>query len=90
MKAAQLVRRRVADETGGFAEYVVWHLPSPLPSSTHPFKYRLAYLVGRQCVARYDNESGKSDHRHFGGNKRTFSFSNPQQLMADFEADSAR
>lgn len=90
MKAALLLRRRVADARGGFAEYVVWLLPKPLPPSTHTFKYRLAYVVGRECVIRYDNELGKGDHRHYGGRERAYKFSSPKKLIVDFEADIAR
>jgi Family of unknown function (DUF6516) len=90
MKAALLLRRRVADAAGGFAEYVVWLLPTPLPPSTHTFKYRLAYVVGRECVIRYDNEVGKGDHRHYGGKEQTYRFSSPKQLIADFESDIPR
>jgi hypothetical protein len=90
MKAALLLRRRVADANGGFAEYVIWMLPKPLPPSTHAFKYRLAYVVGRTCVIRYDNEAGKGDHRHIGAKEQAYSFSSPGQLVADFEADMER
>ena len=90
MKATLLLRRRVADASGGFAEYVVWLLPKPLSPSTHAFKYRLAYVAGRECVIRYDNEIGKGDHRHYGGKELTYRVSNTKQLIADFEADIAR
>ena len=90
MKAASVLRRRVADANAGFAEYVVWLLPKPLPSSEHPYKYRLAYVVNRECVVRYDNERGKGDHRHFGGQEQAYAFSTPRKLIADFEADIAR
>ncbi|MBK6717051.1 MAG: hypothetical protein IPG57_18755 [Burkholderiales bacterium] len=90
MKARELLRRRVADEFGGFAEYVVWLLPQPLPPSQHPYKYRLAYVVDQRCVLRYDNERGKGDHRHFDGVEQPYTFSSPRRLVADFEADIAR
>lgn len=90
MKAAQLMRRRVASADGAFAEYVVWLLPKPMPPSKHPYKYRLAYVVNRECVVRYDNERGKGDHRHFGTRERPYVFSTPRKLIADFEADIER
>jgi hypothetical protein len=90
MKATLMLRRRVADANGGFAEYVIWLLPKPVLPSTHAFKYRLAYVAGQKCVIRYDNELGKGDHRHFGARERPYSFSSPTQLIADFEADIAR
>lgn len=34
---------------------------------SHTFRYRLADVVGGQCVLRYDNEPGKGGHRHAQG-----------------------
>ena len=90
MKATSILNKRVADSGGGFAEYVVWLLPKPLPPSGHPYKYRLAYVKDRKCVVRYDNERGKGDHRHFGAQERQYTFTTPRKLIADFEADIAR
>jgi hypothetical protein len=90
MKATPILNKRVADADGGFAEYVVWLLPKPLPPSEHAFKYRLAYVKNRECVVRYDNELGKGDHRHFGSQETPYAFSTPRKLIADFETDIAR
>jgi len=90
MKAAPILNKRVADAKGGFAEYVVWLLPEPLPPSEHRYKYRLAYVTNRQCVVRYDNERGKGDHQHVGSQERKYAFSTPRKLNADFESDIAR
>ena len=90
MKAVELVRTRVVYSPKAFAELVLWHPPSRLPGSVHRFKYRLAYVVEGKCVLRYDNESGKGGHRHFGEKERGYEFSSPEQLIADFERDIAR
>ena len=90
MKAASILNKRVADARGGFAEYVVWLVAEPLPPSKHRYKYRLAYIMNRQCVVRYDNERGKGDHRHFGSQETKYAFSTPRKLIADFESDIAR
>jgi len=90
MKAVALVRRRVVVANDAFVEVVVWRVAQTVPPSTHRFKYRLAYVVGGQCVVLYDNERGKGDHRHFGAKQRTYGFSSPDQLMVDFTADIAR
>lgn len=95
MKAVALVRRRVVVAADAFVELVVWQVPEPIPPSTHRFKYRLAYVVGRQCVLRYDNERGKGDHRHMTDDngaetEEPYAFSTPEQLMVDFETDIAR
>ena len=90
MKATELLRTRVALAEGAFAELVLWRVPTPVPGSRHGFKYRLAYVVGGTCVVRYDNESGKGDHRHFNTRERPYTFETPEQLIADFQADMAR
>ncbi len=90
MKAELLVRTRIVHSEFAFAELVLWRLPAPLPGSSHSFKYRLAYVVAGQCVLRYDNESGKGDHRHYAGSERAYAFTGPDELIAAFQADIAR
>jgi hypothetical protein len=89
MKAELLMRERRVLEVG-YIEVIVWRLPEPLSGSTHSFKYRLAYVVERECVLRYDNEAGKGDHRHIGGKETTYVFGSVDQLLDDFLADVAR
>lgn len=90
MKAVQLVRTRIVHSETAFAELVLWKLHAPIAGSTHAFKYRLAYVVNGVCVLRYDNETGKGDHRHFGTEERLYRFTTPERLIADFEHDIAR
>ena len=90
MKAVALVRRRVVLAADAFVEVVIWNVPEPVPPSTHLFKYRLAYVVEERCVLRYDNETGKGDHRHIEEKEEPYTFSTPDQLMSDFDADVAR
>ena len=90
MKATELLRTRVALSESAFAEMVLWRVPQPVPGSAHEFKYRLAYVVNETCVVRYDNESGKGDHRHFNSRERPYAFETPEKLIADFQADITR
>ncbi len=90
MKAVPLIRRRVVLAVDAFVEISVWRVPQPAPPAAHAFKYRLAYVVGGECVLRYDNERGKGDHRHEGAEEWPYTFSTPDQLMLDFSADIAR
>ena len=90
MKATLLVQTRIIYSPKSFSELVLWELPSPASGSEHRFKYRLAYVVEGQCVLRYDNETGKGDHRHYGERESDYRFSSPQQLLAHFERDIAR
>jgi hypothetical protein len=68
-------------------ELVVWKVPEPVSGSVHGFKYRLALVVAGECVLRYDNEAGKGDHRHLGGEQSPYSFTSPARLLADFWND---
>jgi len=90
MQAALLVRTRVVYSEASFAELVLWQVPAPVAGSTHHYKYRLAYVVEGVCMVRYDNETGKGDHRHFGERESKYSFSTPEALLAAFERDIAR
>lgn len=67
-----------------FVEMVLWRVPSPLPGSSHDFKYRLALVVQGICVLRYDNEAGKGDHKHKGDAEFPYRFISPQVLLEDF------
>lgn len=90
MSARELVRRRVEIADNAFADIVVWQVPRPVPGSSHSFKYRLALVVSQICVLRYDNESGKGDHRHVGADEMPYVFVDPRRLVADFMSDVAR
>jgi hypothetical protein len=90
MRARLLLRTRIAYTDTSFAELVLWRVPKPVAGSTHPFKYRLAYIVDGVCVVRYDNELGKGDHRHVGEQEYAYDFETPDTLIGDFQRDIAR
>lgn len=87
MKATPLLRERRVVAEGAFVEMVVWRVPSPVQGSAHGFKYRLAFVVNGVCVLRYDNESGKGDHKHIGDQQTPYPFTTPAQLIEDFWND---
>ena len=87
MKAEALAQERHVLAEDVFAEVVVWRVPRPVKGSRHQFKYRLALVVAGECVLRYDNETGKGDHRHVGKVETSYSFNGYQKLLADFWAD---
>jgi len=87
MQATQLLKSREVLDDISFVERVVWLLPSPAKGSSHALKYRLAYVEGGVCVVRYDNEAGKGDHRHIGAQEWPYTFTTPEQLLADFWQD---
>lgn len=90
MRAKLLVKRRIILALDQFAEVVIRQVPKAISGSTHLFKYRLAFVVSGTCVIRYDNESGKGDHRHIGEREKAYEFVDLNQLMADFERDIVR
>ena len=86
-----LYRQKFIYPDGAIREMVLWQLPRPSKDRSHGLKYRLYYgLADGTCVVRYDNETGKGDHRHIESAEEPYTFSTPDQLMADFEADVAR
>ena len=87
MKAEALAHERHVLAEDAFAEIVVWRVRHPVRGSTHRFKYRLALIVAGECVLRYDNETGKGDHRHVGEVETVYAFSGHEKLLADFWAD---
>jgi hypothetical protein len=90
MRAVELVRSRIVYAGNAFAELVLWGLSQPLAGSMHLYKYTPAYVVEGVSVLRYDNETGKGDHRHDGSAESPYSFSTPERLIADFLRDIER
>jgi hypothetical protein len=90
MKARLLFNRRAPVTELAFAELVLWEIRQPLPGCAHRYKYRLAFVVAGVCVLRYDNETGKGDHRHSGAAETGYDFISPDRLVADFFEDVRR
>lgn len=90
MKAELLTDRRITLGEDVFAEIVIWKLHKPLPGCRHRYKYRVAYVVRGVCVLRYDNETGKGDHRHLGARERLYEFVDIDRLLSDFRRDVTR
>jgi hypothetical protein len=90
LKATLVARNRITHGEEQFAEIVIWVVPEPLAGSSHNYKYRLAFVAHGVCVLRYDNETGKGDHRHSRGSEARYRFSTLDKLFADFERDVQR
>jgi hypothetical protein len=86
-EAALLLHEKVVVSDESIIEIVVWRLPRPTPDRPHGFKYRLYYGRGGVCLVRYDNETGKGDHRHVHGRELPYEFKSIEQLRRDFERD---
>jgi Family of unknown function (DUF6516) len=87
MPATLLLRERRVLGDGRFAEIAIWRVPSAARGSPHVFKYRLAFVVDGVCVLRFDNESGKGDHKHIREREMPYEFQGPDRLVDDFWAE---
>ena len=86
-KAALLLHEKVVLPDESIIEIVLWRLPRPTPDRPHGFTYRLYYGRDGVCLVRYDNETGKGDHRHVRGREMPYEFKSIAQLRRDFESD---
>ena len=73
-------------EDGSIIEMRIWRVPSPVPPSTHTFKYSLFYGRPGELIVLFDNERGKGDHRHIVEVEGAYRFETPEQLIDDFKA----
>jgi len=90
MKARLLQKSREEFAGGVIVETVLWELPEASPERPHRLKYRL--YCGREgnCIVRYDNETGKGDHRHYATHEEPYLFISFAKLVDDFLADVER
>jgi hypothetical protein len=91
MEALLVFRERFVYADGAIREMVLWRLPDKSPERPHGLKYRLYYGDAQgQCLVRYDNETGKGDHRHSSDRQERYTFVSVEQLVDDFLADIAK
>lgn len=87
-KAKLVAQDRIEFADGFMAEFVVWELPSKTSDRPHGYKYRLYYGDDKgACLVRYDNETGKGDHKHIGDKELPYTFVDIDTLFSDFEQD---
>jgi hypothetical protein len=70
----------------------LWQLPQPTVDRPHGLKYRLYLGHAGQTLVRYDNETGKGDHRHVGADEveLPYEFSSLETLLDDFRIECER
>ncbi len=93
MKAKLIYQEKFIYVDGAIREMVLWQLPRKTSDRPYGLKYRLYYgLDDGTCLVRYDNESGKGDHKHIEGREEPFHFKDAETLVADFleEIEKAR
>jgi len=88
MAAGLIYREKYIYSDGAIREMILWQLPGKTPDRPHGLKYRLYYgLNDGTFIVRFDNESGKGDHKHVGGREEDYHFRNVETLVADFLAE---
>ena len=88
-RAVLILDSKTVLDDGRVLQRKVWQLPQSAPDRPHGLKYRLYCGKDRQTIVRYDNESGKGDHRHVGPQEIEFryTFTSLAQLLQDFALD---
>lgn len=88
MRARLIYREKFIYTDGAVREMVLWQLPKATTDKPHGLKYRLYYgLADGTCIVRYDNETGKGDHKHTGRHEEFYRFTDVETLVADFLND---
>jgi hypothetical protein len=88
MNAKLILHTKKEDGKGNITEMVLWKLPEPTPDRPHGIKYRCYYGNAKgRCIVRYDNESGKGDHKHIGEKEMPYKFKTVERLIQDFMDD---
>lgn len=87
-KAKLLYRSKSLYPDGALREMVIWQLPTSTEERRYQLKYRLYYGdIQGKCFIRYDNETGKGDHRHYLDKEESYTFVSVEKLIADFQQD---
>ena len=90
MMARLLFREKFIYSDGSVREMVLWRLPARSVRRSRGVKYRLYYGSAHgTSLVRYDNETGKGDHRHHGDREDPYHFVDVDTLVRDFLADIA-
>ena len=88
MIAAVLIERsETVLPDGAIVEIIVWKVPEPVLGSKHLFKYRLFHGKDRRRIVGFDNERGKSDHRHLYGAEHPYLFPTTDTPLSDFRKE---
>jgi len=87
MDAELLFRKRIALSETKFVEMAVWKYPSLYEGARMGSNTDSRLVAEGVCVLRYDNESGKGDHKHIEEVEMAYRFTGLDSLQADFWQD---
>jgi hypothetical protein len=85
--ATLLIKVKKVYANGVIVERRVYELAEPNADAPHGYSYRLhcGTRTG-QTLVRFDNETGKGDHVHWGDTEQPYAFTTLDQLLDDFIA----
>ncbi|TVR66922.1 MAG: hypothetical protein EA420_01185 [Candidatus Competibacteraceae bacterium] len=85
-KATLILNLRDDRPNGVIIVQRIHRLAEPTAAAPHGYVYQLhcGTRAGRTLV-RFDNETGKGDHTHFGDAEQPYRFTTLERLLADFE-----
>ena len=88
-KATLILDSKTILQDGRLIQRKIWQLAKPDSSHKHGFKYSLYCGNSGITVVRYDNETGKGDHKHVGREELEgfYLFTSLHQLLTDFVSD---
>jgi len=89
MKARLILDTKTILTDGRIIQRKIWKLPQRIEGRPHALKYRLYCVKSGKTIVRYDNETGKGDHRHVGPEEveSVYVFVSLVQLLIDFDTD---
>ena len=89
MKARLILDTKTILADGRIIQRKIWKLPQTTEGRPYALKYRLYCGKGGKTIVRYDNETGKGDHRHVGPEEleSAYVFMSLVQLLIDFDTD---
>lgn len=89
MKVRLILDTKTILTDGRIIQRKIWKLPQATEDRTHALKYRLYCGKSGRTIVRYDNETGKGDHRHIGQEEveSVYVFVSLVQLLIDFDTD---
>lgn len=89
MKARLILDTKIILTDGRIIQRKILKLPQTTGGRLHVLKYRLYCGKSGITTVRYDNETGKGDHRHVGPEevKSVYVFVSLVQLLIDFDTD---
>ncbi len=84
MKAQLILNEKTILEDGSIIEVRIWSVPTPVPPTTHGYKYSLFYGRAGERLVGFDNQRGKGDHKHVLGTETGYVLTSIAQLLRDF------